>query len=60
MWALPGIVEPLANPGRGIEPLPIEYSEALPTMERFNEVQQWVLARRDVGPIGAMACTCWN
>jgi hypothetical protein len=35
-----------------IEPLPMEYSEAAPAIERFNEVQQWVLARRAVGPIG--------
>lgn len=51
--AIPGIVEPLSQtPVEVIEPLPLEYSEAAPTVERFNEVQQWVLARRDVGPIG--------
>ena len=50
---LPGIVEPLANsPVETIDPLPLEYSDAAPAMERFNEVQQWVLARREVGPIG--------
>jgi hypothetical protein len=53
---LPGIVEPLANsPVETIEPLPIEYGDAAPTMERFNEMQQWVLARREVGPIGRHA-----
>src|SRR5919106_3178817 len=51
--AIPGIVEPLSEtPVEVIEPLPLEYSDAAPTVERFNEVQQWVLARRDVGPIG--------
>jgi hypothetical protein len=51
--AIPGIVEPLTQtPVEVIEPLPLEYSDAAPTMERFNEMQQWVLARRDLGPIG--------
>lgn len=50
--ALPGIVEPLSQtPVETVEPLPLEYSDASPAIERFNEVQQWVLARRDVGPI---------
>ncbi|HET6744567.1 MAG TPA: hypothetical protein VFH90_01795 [Candidatus Limnocylindria bacterium] len=50
---LPGIVEPLAMTRvETIEPLPMEYSDAAPTMERFNEMQQWVLARRELGPIG--------
>jgi hypothetical protein len=53
---LPGIVEPLAStPVEVIEPLPIEYTDAAPNMERFNEMQQWVLARREVGPIGRHA-----
>jgi hypothetical protein len=51
--ALPGIVEPLSQtPVEVVEPLPLEYSDAAPSIERFTEVQQWVLARRDVGPIG--------
>jgi hypothetical protein len=51
--AIPGIVEPLSQtPVEIIEPLPLEYSDASPAIERFNEVQQWVLARRDVSPIG--------
>jgi hypothetical protein len=51
--ALPAIVEPLAiSAVEVIDPLPIEYSDASPSAERFNEMQQWVLARRDVGPIG--------
>jgi hypothetical protein len=54
--ALPGILEPLAeSPVEVIEPLPIEYTDAAPNLERFNEMQQWVLARRDVGPIGRHA-----
>jgi hypothetical protein len=54
--ALPGIVEPLSQTNvEVIEPLPLEYSNAAPTIERFDEVQQWVLARRDVSPIGRHA-----
>jgi hypothetical protein len=50
---LPSIVEPLATTSvETIEPLPLEYSDAAPAMERFNEMQQWVLARRELGPIG--------
>ena len=53
---LPQIVEPLSNtPIEIIEPLPLEYSDATPAVERFNEMQQWVLARRDVGPIARHA-----
>jgi hypothetical protein len=51
--AIPSIVEPLSEtPVETIGPLPLEYSDASPAIERFNELQQWVLARRDVGPIG--------
>ena len=50
---IPAIVEPLSQTTVvTIEPLPLEYSDASPAIERFNEVQQWVLARRDVSPIG--------
>jgi hypothetical protein len=50
---LPEIVEPLSmSRVETIDPLPLEYSDAAPTMERFNEMQQWVLARRELGPIG--------
>jgi hypothetical protein len=53
---LPTIVEPLSQtPIEVVEPLPLEYSDAAPTVERFNEMQQWVLARRDLGPIGRHA-----
>lgn len=51
--AIPAIVEPLSEtPIETIEPLPIEYADASPAIERFTELQQWILARRDVGPIG--------
>jgi hypothetical protein len=51
--AIPAVVEPLSQTRvETIEPLPLEYSDASPAIERFNEVQQWVLARRDVSPIG--------
>jgi hypothetical protein len=51
--AIPAIVEPLSQtPVETVEPLPLEYSDASPAIERFNEIQQWVLARRDVSPIG--------
>lgn len=51
--AIPGIVEPLSQTSvETIAPLPLEYSDASPAIERFNEIQQWVLARREVSPIG--------
>jgi len=51
--SLPGIVEPLSQTTvETITPLPLDYSDASPAIERFNEIQQWVLARRDVSPIG--------
>lgn len=53
---LPGIVEPLAmGPVEIIEPLPLEYADAAPTIERLTEMQQWMLARRDVSPVGRHA-----
>ena len=54
--ALHGIVEPLAMGSvELIEPLPLEYADAAPTIERLTEMQQWLLARRDVSPIGRHA-----
>lgn len=51
--SLASIVEPLSQTAvETIPPLPLELSDASPAIERFNEVQQWVLARRDVSPIG--------
>jgi len=56
--ALPGIVAPLASsPVEQIAPLPIEFADASPTMERFVELQQWVLARHELSPIGRHALT---
>jgi hypothetical protein len=53
---LPGVVEPLAMGSvEVVEPLPLEFSDAAPVVERFNEMQQWVLARRELGPIGRHA-----
>jgi len=53
---LVGIVEPLAqSPVDVVEPLPIEFTDAAPQMERFTEMQQWVLARRELGPIARHA-----
>ena len=53
---LPQIVGPLSEtPVEIIEPLPLEYSDATPAVERFNDMQQWVLARRDLGPIARHA-----
>jgi hypothetical protein len=51
--SLAAIVEPLSQTKvETVPPLPLEYSDASPAIERFNEVQQWVLARREVSPIG--------
>lgn len=51
--SLASIVEPLSQTKvETVPPLPLEYSDASPAIERFNEVQQWVLARGDVSPIG--------
>jgi hypothetical protein len=54
--ALSPIVEPLSlTPVEAIPPLPLEYSDAAPSVERFTEMQQWVLARRGVSPVGRHA-----
>jgi len=51
--AIPAIVEPVSQtPVETIEPLPLEYSDASPDIDRFTELQQWVLARREVSAIG--------
>ncbi len=53
---LVSIVEPLTeSPVDVVEPLPIEFTDAAPHLERFTEMQQWVLARRDLGPIARHA-----
>jgi hypothetical protein len=49
---LVSIVEPLTEtPVDVVDPLPIEFTDAAPNVERFTEMQQWVLARRELGPI---------
>lgn len=54
--ALPSIVEPLAKGGvETIGPLPLQYGDAHPSIERFTELQQWVLARREVSSVGRHA-----
>lgn len=51
--SIAAIMEPLSQtPVETIPPLPIELSEASPAVERLNELEQWILARRDFGPIG--------
>lgn len=51
--SMASIVEPLSQSKvEVIPPLPLEYADASPAIERFNEIQQWVLARRDVSAIG--------
>jgi predicted RNA-binding Zn-ribbon protein involved in translation (DUF1610 family) len=56
MALLPRVVEPLSQTSiEVIPPLPLEFSDAAPALERFNEMQQWVLARRDLGPIARHA-----
>jgi hypothetical protein len=50
--ALPAIVEPLARGHvESVEPLPLDVAEASPAFERFAELEQWMVARRDVGPV---------
>ncbi len=50
------LVDPLAiSPVEVIEPLPIEFGEAAPAVERFASLEQWVQARREVSPIGRHA-----
>jgi hypothetical protein len=53
---LPSVLEPLAKtPLEVLEPLAHDYAEAAPNPERLHEMQQWVLARGAVGPIGRHA-----
>lgn len=50
--ALPHIVEPLAIDGvEVVSPLPLELAAAAPRFERLNELEQWILARRALGPV---------
>lgn len=53
---LPSVVEPLAkSPVEVLEPLRHEYADAAPNPERLHEMQQWIVARGAVGPIGRHA-----
>ena len=38
-----------------VEPLSQDHRDAAPSLERFDELQQWLDARRDVGPVGRHA-----
>ena len=38
-----------------IEPLPHEYHDATPSIERFDGLQQWMQARAQIGPVGRHA-----
>ena len=50
--ALPDVVQSVAiAPLEVVEPLPLEMADASPRMERFTELQQWVVARRGTGPV---------
>ena len=56
MAALPRIVEPLSTTRIDvIEPLLLEFSGAAPEFDRFTELQQWIVARRELGPIARHA-----
>jgi hypothetical protein len=56
MAAIPSMMEPLSQtPVEVIQPLPIEYTDAAPSIERVNEIEQWVQARRDLSPVGRHA-----
>jgi hypothetical protein len=53
---LPSVVEPLAkSPLEVLEPLRHEHADAAPNPERLHEMQQWIMARGAVGPIGRHA-----
>lgn len=50
--ALPGVVDSVALARvEVIEPLPLDLANASPSMERFSELQQWVVARGDASPV---------
>lgn len=50
------VIDPLAlSPVEIIEPLPIEFGGASPAVERGDELEQWVQARRGISPIGRHA-----
>ena len=52
MKTLPRIVEPLADEGvEVVAPLPIELASAAPSIERLNDLEQWIVARRNANPV---------
>ena len=52
MKTLPRIVEPLADEGvEVVNPLPIELASAYPAIERLNDLEQWIVARRNANPV---------
>ncbi len=52
MKTLPRIVEPLADEGvEVVNPLPIELASASPAIERLNDLEQWIVARRNANPV---------
>ncbi|HEY7737517.1 MAG TPA: hypothetical protein VIC63_00585 [Candidatus Limnocylindria bacterium] len=49
---LPRIVEPLTIDGvEVVAPLPLELASAAPAIERLPDLEQWILARKQAGPV---------
>jgi hypothetical protein len=54
--AIPTIVEPVSQtPVEVIPPLPMELANAAPAIERIDDLQMWMTARRGVSPVGRHA-----
>src|SRR3712207_3839374 len=54
--AIPGIVGRLSNePVEAVEPLPLELSDAAPTLERVEDLELWLRARRNASAISRHA-----
>lgn len=54
--AIPGIVERLSTePVEVLEPLPLELTDAAPTLERVEDLELWLRARRSATPISRHA-----
>jgi uncharacterized protein YbaR (Trm112 family) len=52
LTSLPRIVEPLTLDGvEVVSPLPLELASATPAIERINDLEQWILARRQASPV---------
>jgi hypothetical protein len=53
---LPSVVEPLAiGPVEVLEPVSHDLAEAAPSIERLEQLQQWIAARVTVSPVGLHA-----